>query len=211
MRSFSRDASYVFVRAIDRSREALLVAAARVKVKPASLQGPLPSCALVTDDEAEAAAVVTEARAVGLAAWVASLKAAAQLDRATRVTLTRDGADLETTNRVRRVTFAGLLGLLDLRWKGQADVRLQVLLPDDAAGILVTPEQLAVEGPSRQGAVLRLQNELQRHFASQNAARVHALNLNPAQLGLGPEVPAALVGFALSEDLRLTAQGAGRR
>lgn len=212
MRSFGREASYVFVRAIDRSREALLTAAARVKVKPASLQGALPSCVLVTEDDAEAVGAVAEARAVGLEAWVSSLKAASQLDRATRVTLTREGVDLETANRVRRVTFTRLLGLIDLRWKGHADVRLQVVLPDDAAGILVSPEQLIVEGPSRQGALLRVQNELQRHFAAQSAVRVHPHTLNPVQLGLGPDVPAELVAVALTEDVRrLAAQGAGRR
>lgn len=198
--------SYLFVRGASRSREELLIAAARVRTKPAALQGPLPLCVLTTLDPVESDRAAAEAREVGLEAWTVTTEQAAAIDRANSFVLTSDGADLHTAQRIRRVTLERLAAFVDLRWKGATDVRLQVLLLDDAAGVLVVATDLVVEGPSKQGAVLRMQNELQRHFASRAPDRVRQLVVSPTQLAVSPDTPPELVGIALAEALRTDAR-----
>jgi hypothetical protein len=207
--AFDPSTQLVFLWAPALTREQALVAAARVKVKPASLQGPLPICALASRDDDEVRRVLMDASSVNVPAWVVSPATLDRLERVAGVIFTASGVEFVTGQRIRRVPYERLIALADVRWKGTATLRVQVALPDDAAAIVISPDALVVEGPSKQGAILRLQNELAQRVSSSSPNRLRAFQVMPQQLGLDASVPGELVAHAIAEGLRL--QGAGRR
>lgn len=200
---------YVFLWAPGVSREEALVAAARVKLRPATLQGPIPVCGLVSRDDDEVRRCVADAESVKVFAWVVSQASLSAADRAVRFTLLREGVEFTTATTVRRVGFERPMALVDVRWKGTPDVRVQVVLQGDAQPIVLSPASLVVEGPSRQGALLRLQNELVHHVSAASPGSVRAVQASPAQLGLDASTPGEVVAYAIAEGVRR--QGAGRR
>jgi len=207
--SFDPSTQLVFLWAPELTREHALVAAARVKVKPASLQGPLPICALATRDDEEVRRALVDATSVNVAAWVVSQATLDRLERVAGVIFTTSGVDFVTGQKIRRVPFDRLIALVDVRWKGTTTLRVQVALPDDSAAIVISSDSLVVEGPSKQGAILRLQNELAQKVSASSPSRLRTFQVMPQQLGLDPSVPGDLVAHAIAEGLR--PQGAGRR
>lgn len=158
-RPFLKTTRCVFASGAHLSRDQQFLAAARLHVKPAALQTPLPVCALTTDDEAEAQRLVEDAKAVDVQAWHVSGARVAAVERATRVAMFPEVAELTTPLRVRRIVFNQLAAYVDLRWKTTTESRVLVLLPFDADPVLVTGAELEVEGPSKQGALLKLTAE----------------------------------------------------
>ncbi|MBL8919517.1 MAG: hypothetical protein JNJ54_11690 [Myxococcaceae bacterium] len=202
-RAFLETSHCVFATAPGLGREQALLAAARLHVRPALLTAPLPCCLLVTNEVTEARALLDDAKAVGVDAWVVAGADVRATDQATRVTLGEGVVDFTTATRVRRVTFARLAAYVDLRWKlPSAEARVVVLVPDDARPLLVKPEALEVDGPSRQGALLKLLTDLQQAALARarEATLVHVGQ--PQQVNVPPEVPAGVVALALAEGLR---------
>lgn len=208
-RAFLETSSCVFASGAGRTREQALLAAARLHVKPSALTGALPCCVLVTNEGAEVQRLLDDARSVDIEAWAVSGADVRAADQAARITLTDGGADFTTPTRVRRVTFARMGAWVDLRWKGPgAEARVLAVVPDDARPILVKTGSLEVDGPSRQGALLRLLTDLQQAAQASARERVLALVSTPQQLGTPPEVPPEVVALALAEGVR---RRAGRR
>ncbi|MBM4782379.1 MAG: hypothetical protein GQE15_32290 [Archangiaceae bacterium] len=202
-RPFLKTSRCVFASGAHLSREQSFLAAARLHVKPAALQTELPVCALTTDDEAEALRLVEDAKAVDVQAWQVTGARAAAVERATRVALFKDAAELTTPLRVRRIVFSQLAAYVDLRWKTTAESRALVLLPFDADPVLVTAAELEASGPSQQGALLKLTVGLQQAALAAVKERVIVQVLTPVQLGTWPTTPAEVVALALAEGIRL--------
>lgn len=202
-RAFLETSHCIFATAPGLGREQALLAAARLHVRPAVLTAPLPFCLLVTNEAPEARALLADAKAVGVDAWTVTGAEVRATDQATCVTLGDGVVDFTTATRVRRVTFASLAAYVDLRWKlPTAEARVVALVPDDARPLLVKPEALEVDGPSRQGALLRLFTDLQQAALEQARARTLVHVGQPHQVGVPPEVPAEAVALALAEGLR---------
>lgn len=202
-RPFLKTTRCVFASGAHLTRDQQFLAAARLHVKPAALQAPLPVCALTTDDEGEAARLVEDAKAVEVQAWQVSGARAAAVERATRVALFQDAAELTTPLRVRRIVFSQLAAYVDLRWKTTSESRVLVLFPFDADPVLVTAAELEVEGPSKQGALLKLTAGLHQAALAAAKERVVVQVLTPLQLGAWPTTPAEVVALGLAEGLRL--------
>jgi hypothetical protein len=131
---------------------------------------------------------------------------AAAVERATRVALFTDAAELTTPLRVRRIVFSQLAAFVDVRWKSTIERRVLVLLPFDAEPVLVTAAELEVDGPSKQGALLKLTSALQQAALAAVKQRVVVQVLTPVQLGTWPTTPAEVVALALAEGVRLRAK-----
>lgn len=209
-RPFLKTSRCVFASGAHLSRDQQFLAAARLHVKPAMLQAELPVCALTTNDEAEALRLVEDAKAVDVQAWQVTGARAAAVERATRVALFKDAAELTTPLRVRRIVFSQLAAYVDLRWKTTTESRALVLLPFDADPVLVTAAELETDGPSKQGALLKVTVGLQQGALASVKERVAVQVLTPVQLGTWPTTPAEVVALALAEGIRLR-QGVGRR
>ncbi len=203
-RPFLKTTRCVFASGAHLTRDQQFLAAARLHVKPAALQQPVPLCALTTDDEAEAQRLVEDAKAVDVHAWQVSGARAAAVERATRVALFPEVAEFTTPLRVRRVVFSQLAAYVDVRWKTTTESRVLVLLPFDADPVLVTTgPELELDGPSRQGALLKLTAGLQQAALAAVKERVSVQVLTPLQLGAWPTTPAEVIALALAEGMKL--------
>ncbi len=202
-RAFLQSTVCVFASASHLAKDQVFLAAARLHVKPAALQAALPVCALVTDDDVEADRLLRDAKDVGVDAWTVTRSDLARADRAKRVVFEAGAAEVTTPTRVRRVVFSRLASLVDLRWKAASDTRVVALQPDEGAVVLVSAKDLEVDGPSRLGAVLKVQVELQQAAMAAVKERVVVQVLTPQQLGVPLETPAELIALALVEGVRL--------
>jgi hypothetical protein len=210
---FPDDRRCVFVAAPHLGRDAALMAAARVHVKPSALTGVLPTFSCASSDAREVAAVLAEARSVDVDAWAVSLREVEALERLRRVDVFDATVRLVTQRGERPFDFGALGAFVDVRWKAGAERRVQVLLPRLGEGVLVVPSELEVTGPSRQAGELQVMIDLQRRAAGRAPARVLAQAVLPAQVGAPADVPAEVVAVALAEavrareDRRLSARG----
>ena len=93
--------------------------------------------------------------------------------------------------------------LVDLRWKAASETRVVALQPDEGGVVLVSAKDLDVDGPSRLGAVLKVQVELQQAAMAAVKDRVVVQVLTPQLLGVPLDTPAELVALALVEGVRL--------
>lgn len=193
----------VFASASHLAKDQVFLAAARLHVKPAALQAPLPVCALVTDDGLEADRLLRDAKDVGVDAWTVTRSDLTRADRAKRVVLGVGSAEFTMPTRVRRVVFSRLASLVDLRWKAASETRVVALQPDEGGVVLVSATDLDVDGPSRLGAVLKVQVELQQSAMAAVRERVVVQVLTPQLLGVPRDTPAELVALALVEGVRL--------
>jgi hypothetical protein len=201
-RAFLDSTVCVFASGSHLARDQVFLAAARLHVKPAALQAALPLCVLVTNDVPDAERTLRDAQDVGLDGWMVTSVELARADRARRVVLAGGIAEITTATRVRNVTFARLASLVDLRWKAASETRVVAFQPDEGAVVLVSAKDLDVEGPSRVGAVLKVQLGLQQAAAAAVKDRVLVLALTPQQLGVPLETPAEVVALALVEGVR---------
>ncbi|MBE2248899.1 MAG: hypothetical protein IAE78_05060 [Myxococcus sp.] len=202
LRSFGSTTVCVFASGAHLARDEVFLAAARLHLKPAALQSPSPVVALLTDDGAEADALLRDARDVNVDAWAVSRVELQRLEHTTRVTSVPGGAELSTPAGARSVLFSRLVGLVDLRWKAQQEVRVVVLQPGAGPALAVSAKHLAVDGPSRQAAVLKVHVELQQGAAAAVKERVAVHTLTPAQLGVPMDTPAEVVALGLLEGVR---------
>lgn len=193
----------MFASASHLAKDQVFLAAARLHVKPAALQASLPVCALVTDDAVEAERLLRDAKDVGVDAWTVTRGDLTRADRATRVVFEVGAAEITTPTRVRRVVFSRLASLVDLRWKAASETRVVALQPDEGSVVLVSAKDLDVDGPSRLGAVLKVQVELQQAAMAAVKERVEVQVLTPQLLGVPLDTPAELVALALVEGVRL--------
>lgn len=193
----------VFASGSHLAKDQVFLAAARLHVKPAGLQAPLPVCALVTNDALEAERVLRDAKDLGVDAWAVGSADVTRADRAKRVVSGGGTADISTATRVRRVVFSRLASFVDLRWKAATETRVIALHPDEGGVVLVSANGLEVDGPSRSGAVLKVQLELQQAATAAVKERVLVQTLTPQQLGVPLDTPAELIALALVEGVRL--------
>ncbi len=201
-RAFLDSTVCVFASGSHLARDQVFLAAARLHVKPAALQAALPLCVLVTNDVPDAERTLRDAQDVGVDGWMVTSVELARADRARRVVLAGGIAEITTATRVRNVTFARLASLVDLRWKAASETRVVAFQPDEGAVVLASAKDLDVEGPSRVGAVLKVQLGLQQAAAAAVKDRVLVLALTPQQLGVPLETPAEVIALALVEGVR---------
>ena len=202
-RAFLQSTVCVFASASHLAKDQVFLAAARLHVKPSALQAPLPVCVLVTDDAIEAERLLRDAKDVGVDVWTVAPSDLARADRAKRVVFEVGGAEVTTPTRVRRVVFSRLVSLVDLRWKAASETRIVALQPDEGGVVLVSAKDLDVDGPSRLGAVLKVQVDLQQAAMAAVKERVVVQVLTPQQLGVPLDTPADLIALALVEGVRL--------
>ena len=201
-RAFLNSTSCVFASASHLAKDQVFLAAARLHVKPAALQAPLPVCVLVTDDPVEAERLLRDAKDVDVDAWMVTSADLSRADWAKRIVLSGATAEVTTGTKVRNVVFSRLASLVDLRWKAALETRVVALQPDEGGVVLVSAKQLEVDGPSRVGAVLKLQLELQQVAMAALKDRVVVQVLTPQQVGVPLDTPAELVALALVEGVR---------
>jgi hypothetical protein len=201
-RGFLDSTICVFASGNHLTREQLFLAAARLHVKPAVLQTPVPHCTLVTNEEPEAHRFVRDAQDVGVDAWLVTSGDLARADRARRVVL-RDGlAEMATATRIRTVVLARLASLVDLRWKAESETRVLAIQPDEGGALLVSAKDLEVDGPSRAGGILKVQLELQQAAMAAEKHRFLVHVATPHQLGVPLDTPADVIALALVEGVR---------
>lgn len=203
MHPFSKSTRCVFATGAHLSRDQQFLAAARLHVKPAALQAAMPVCALTTDDEAEAKRLLDDAKAVDVLAWEVTGARADAVERASRVKLLGDVAEVTTPLRVRRMPLEALGAYIDLRWKTTPEHRALALWPADAEPVLVTARALEADGLSKDGAFVKLAATLQQAALSAAKQRVLVQVLTPAQVGTWPTTPVELYALGLAEGLRL--------
>ena len=201
-RAFLNSTVCVFASGSHLAKDQVFLAAARLHVKPAALQAALPVCTLVTNDALEAERLLRDAKDVGADAWTVSSGDVTRADTAKRVVLDAGTAEFTTATRVRRVVFSRLASLVDLRWKAASEARVVALQPDEGGVVLVSAKDLEVDGPSRLGAVLKVQLELQQAAMAVVKERVVVQTLTPQQLGVPLDTPAEIIAIALVEGVR---------
>jgi hypothetical protein len=210
MGSFPPNRQCVFVTGAHLGRDAALLAAARVHVKPAALLGPLPVLAFQSSEPREVQAVLADARSVDVDAWALSLDEVTALPRVRRVEVQGAEAVLHTALGPQRVEFARLAAFVDVRWKAAVERRVQVLVPQGGRALVLVPSALEVSGPSRQAAELKVLVDLHQRALAAVKDRVFAQALLPAQVGAPVDLPAEVVAVAVAEFLQRRADRASR-
>jgi hypothetical protein len=150
----------------------------------------------------EAERLLRDAKDVDVDAWMVTSADLSRADWAKRIVLSGATAEVTTGTKVRNVVFSRLASLVDLRWKAALETRVVALQPDEGGVVLVSAKQLEVDGPSRVGAVLKLQLELQQVAMAALKDRVVVQVLTPQQVGVPLDTPAELVALALVEGVR---------
>jgi hypothetical protein len=210
MGSFPPQRQCVFVTGAHLGRDAALLAAARVHVKPAALLGPLPVLAFQSSEPRDVQAVLADARSVDVDGWAISGAEVGALPQVRRVELQASAAEVQTSSGPQRIEFLRLAAFVDLRWKAAVERRVQVLVPQGGRPLVLVPSALEVTGASRQAAELKVLVELHQRALAAVKGRVFAQALLPAQVGAPGDVPAEVVAVALAEFLQRRADRLSR-